>query len=114
MKHRILLLAALVFFIMTATACSGLFSTPIEKILNNPRDYVDKRVTVSGTVVDSFNVVILKYFIVRDKTGEIPVITDKPVPAKGQKIKVSGTVRDAFSLGDDRLIVLVEESGNAE
>jgi len=46
--------------------------------------------------------------MVKDKTGQIVVVTKKPLPKEGAKITVKGTVREAFSLGDKQLIVIVE------
>jgi hypothetical protein len=112
MKYRIVLLGALIFSMIIVAACNSILTTPIQKILINPRDYADKNVTIVGTVVETFSIVVIKYFTLRDETGEIAVITDKPLPAKGQKIKVSGTVQEAFSLGDKQLIVLIEGSEN--
>jgi len=90
------------------TGCSSLFSTPISKILENPRDYADKTVTVSGEVTGAFGILIIKYFTLKDSTGEIAVITDKPLPKTGTTLTVKGTVKEAFSLGDKSLVVIVE------
>ena len=104
-----ILLSALILF-----GCGGLFSTPIGKILADPRAYAGKTVTVSGEVTQMFSLVFLKYFRVRDETGEIVIVTDKPLPKVGTKIKVKGTVQEAFSIGDQQLIVIVEQSKPGE
>ena len=91
-----------------ATGCGNLFPTKIGDILKNPRDYADKEVTISGEVVDSVSFFFVKSFIVKDKTGEITVITNRPVPGKGANVKVTGTVKEAFSLGTQTLLVIVE------
>jgi aspartyl/asparaginyl-tRNA synthetase len=88
--------------------CSSLLATPIKKILDNPRDYSDKTVTVSGEVTETFSLLVIKYFTVRDDTGEITVVTTKPLPRKGSRITVKGTVQEAFSLGEQQVIVIVE------
>ena len=90
--------------------CSSLFTTPINKISENPRDYTGKTVTVSGEVTRVFSLFIVKYFIVRDNTGEITIVTEKPLPKIGTKVKVKGTVEEAFSIGDQQLIVIFEKS----
>lgn len=97
------LLASVLLF-----GCGSLMATPIKKILDNPRDYSDKTVTVSGEVTEIFSLLVIKYFVVKDRTGEIPVVTAKPLPRKGSRITVKGTVHEAFSLGDRQLIVIVE------
>ena len=96
------------------SGCSGLFSTPIGKILANPRAYAGQTVTVSGEVTQIFSLVIIKYFRVRDETGEITIVTDKPPPKVGTKVKVKGTVQEAFSIGNQQLIVIVEQSKPGE
>lgn len=113
MKRRFGLLIVLGFTLITVTACSSVFPTPIHKILTSPRDYADKQVTISGTVVDVFSIVLLKYFTLNDGTGEMIVVTQRPMPTKGDKIKVRGTVQEAFSLGDQQLLVLIENKENA-
>ncbi len=90
--------------------CNSLFTTPIKKIQENPRAYAGKTVTVSGEVTRVFSLFVVKYFVVRDKTGEITVVTEKPLPKVGTKIKVKGTVEEAFSIGDQQVIVLVEKN----
>ncbi len=101
---------AILFSSLVLSGCSELFSTPIGKILADPRAYAGKTVTVSGEVTQVFSLIFIKYFRLRDKTGEIVVVTDKPLPKVGTKISVKGTVQEAFSIGDQQLMVIVEES----
>ena len=101
----------LFLFASVAIACSGVFSTPISKIVDNPRDYEGKMVTVSGEVTEIFALFVLKYFVVDDGTGTITVITQKPLPRKGTKIRVKGEVKEMFSLGDTQALVIIEDSG---
>ena len=82
----------------------------IKDIVDQPREYADKKVVVEGEVSGAFSLIVIKYFMVKDKTGEIGVISDKPLPKVGQQIRVSGTVKEAFSLGDQSMTVLVEDS----
>ena len=84
-------------------------STPIGRIIENPRDYAGKTVVVSGKVKEVFGLVFVQYFILKDKTGSIPVVTHRPLPGVGAKLRVRGTVMEAFSLGDKQLVVLVEQ-----
>lgn len=102
------LYAILGLLIIAMSSCSTLFPTRINRILTNPRNYADKRVTISGTVTDTFSFVVVKYFTVRDDTGEMTVVSQRPLPEKGSTVKVTGTVQEAFSLGDQQLIVLIE------
>ena len=101
---------AILFSSLILSGCGKLFSTPIGKILADPRAYAGKTVTVSGEVTQVFSFVFIKYLKLKDKTGEIVVVTDKPLPKVGTEIKVEGTVQEAFSIGDQQLIVIVEQS----
>ncbi len=96
-------------FGMIFVGCSSIFPTSINRILENPRDYSGKSVTVSGEVTEIFGFFGIKYFVVKDKTGEIAVVTTRPLPKKGTTIRVKGTVQEAFSIGDRQLIVIVEK-----
>jgi len=113
MKQRLRMLIAVGLFLATLAACSPFVAPPIQQIQSNPRQYADKRVRSSGTVTETFSLLVLKYFIRNDGTGEMYVVTRKTMPAKGEKVKVTGTVRDAFSLGDMQLLVLLEDGEDA-
>jgi hypothetical protein len=98
------------FLALALVGCSSIMpATKIDTILTNPREYADRTVTVSGTVEETFSLVVIKYFVLRDETGTIPVITRRTMPARGNEIRVTGTVQEAFSLGDQRLVVLLEK-----
>lgn len=93
--------------IIVSISC-GIGTTKIDDIISHPRDYAGKEVTISGEVTETFSLIFVKYFVVRDNSGEISVVTDRPLPAKGEKIKVKGNVKEAFSLGTNTALVLME------
>ena len=105
---------AILFSFLVLSSCGGLFSTPIGRILADPRAYAGKTVTVSGEVTQIFSLVVIKYFKLKDKTAEIVIVSDRPLPRIGTKIKVKGTVQEAFSIGDQQLIVINERSKPGE
>jgi hypothetical protein len=111
MNGKKIVLVRIGFIIMFCAllGCDSFFATDIGKILENPRNYAGKTVTVSGEVTEVFAFLVIKYFIIRDKTGEIAVVTEKPLPKKGNRIKVKGTVEEAFAIGDKQLIVIIEK-----
>ena len=106
-NHKLFSTVFLGIFILSLVSC-GVGITKIGDITGHPRDYAGKEVTVSGEVTEVFSLLILRYFTVRDGTGEISVVTDRPLPAKGEKIKVKGIDKEAFSLGPQSTLVLVE------
>ena len=89
-----------------------IFVTSIGKIISNPRPYEDKVVNVYGEVTEKKSFLLVKYFKLKDKTGEIVVITKKVIPSIGVKIKVKGKVEESFSIGDYQLLVIIEERQN--
>lgn len=93
--------------IIVSVSC-GIGTTKIGDINNHPRDYTGKEVTISGEVTETFSLFVVKYFVVRDNSGEISVVTERPLPAKGEKIRVKGSVKEAFSLGTKTALVLME------
>jgi len=107
-KYALILVAGIIAVV--TLSCEGISTTPIKRIIENPRDYDGKPVSVAGEVTDVFSLLVLKGFIVRDATGEIVVITDRILPKKGSQIKVRGVIREAFSMGDQQVIVLIEET----
>ena len=94
--------------VLILSQCSGLLSTKIGDITNKPRHYADKEVTVSGEVTEAFSLVVVKYFTLRDNTGEIAIVTDRALPKEGEHLTVKGVVREAFSIGNQSLLVIVE------
>lgn len=98
-----------IFVTLFLCSCDSLFTTPINKILENPRNYAGKTVTVSGEVTRVFSLIIVRYFVIRDSTGEVTIVTEKPLPKIGTKMKVKGTVEEAFAIGDQQLIVIFEK-----
>ena len=60
--------------ILLFAGCGSLMATPIKKILENPRVYNGTSVTVSGEVTELFSLIVIKYFVVKDSTGEIVVV----------------------------------------
>jgi hypothetical protein len=83
----------------------------IEKVLSNPRAFEGKTVTIEGEVTDRTGFfVVLKFFKVKDKTGEITVVTTRTLPAIKSTVRVKGRVDEVFAVGDHKFVVLNEES----
>ena len=95
---------------LAAVLAGCAFTTPIKDIVDHPRDYADKKVTVEGEVKDVFGLLVVRYFTLDDGTAQIGVVTERPLPQRGERIRVTGTVREAFALGDRSSVVLVEEA----
>lgn len=94
--------------VLSLAACGRLTTTSIRDINDQPATYEGRTVTIAGDVVDATNLLVLKYYRVEDPTGRIVVVAKGAVPAKGNHVRVQGTVHQAFALGDQRLTVLIE------
>lgn len=81
----------------------------IKEILSDPRTYVDHTVTVEGEVTGMLSLLVFKYFTINDGTGQLNVVTERPLPRRGKKIKVTGKIKEVLSFGRDTLLVLLEE-----
>ena len=85
--------------------------TTIEKILSRPMEYQGRAVTIEGEVTDRTGFfVVLKFFKLKDKTGEITVVTRNSLPEIRSTVSVKGKIDEAFPIGDQKLLIFVEES----
>jgi hypothetical protein len=86
---------------VSLNACS-LFtpSASVNRILAEPQRYADDDVWVNGRVTQSASVLGRGAYQIDDGTGTLWVISYKGVPRKDARVRVRGTVRDAFGLGD--------------
>jgi aspartyl/asparaginyl-tRNA synthetase len=83
----------------------------IGSILSNPKAYAGKEVTIEGEVTDRTSFFgEIKFYKVRDKTGEMIVVTRKTLPELKSVLRVKGKIDQAFPIGDLRLVVFLEES----
>lgn len=87
--------------------------TPIGNIMKDPRAYDEKSLTIAGEVTDRASLFVIKYFRVKDKTGEIMVVTRRSLPSIGSKVRVKGRVEEAFSIGTEQMLVFVENENGA-
>ena len=89
-----------VLFAGFAAACAS--GASVGQLKTNPGRYVDKNVTVHGTVTQSWGIPLVpfKMYQVDDGTGEILVVADHDrVPSRGARVKVTGKVSEFAVLG---------------
>ena len=109
------IIIAIVVVIVIGGGAWYYFSQPhhprIENILSNPKEYEGKVVTIEGEVTErTAFFVVLKFFRVKDKTGEITVVTKKSLPEVRSIVRVKGKIDQVFPVGDQKFLVFVEES----
>ena len=112
MKPRLLSYAAMILLAGLFSACDPakkLTSTKIKDIIDHPRDYENREVTIYGTVTGSASLFVVKFFELQDDTGAIKVVTERVLPKQGEAVQVTG-VMQAIEIGAERLVVLRENS----
>ncbi len=85
-----------------------LTATKIKDILDHPRNYENKEVTIYGTVVGGASLLVVKYFELQDDTGAIRVVTDRVLPKQGEKLRVTGYMA-SIEFGSERPMVIREK-----
>ncbi len=102
--------AAAALAVFTAACATG---ASIGQVKTNPGRYVDRSVTVRGTVTSSWGIplVPLKMYQVDDGTGEILVVSDdRRIPSKGAQVRVTGKVSEFAVFGGRSIGLHLRES----
>ena len=93
------LILAIGFAVVLAGCATG---ASVAQVKTNPGRYVDKNVTVRGTVTSSWGLPLVpfKMYQVDDGTGEILVLSQhERVPSKGARVRVTGKVGEFAAFG---------------
>jgi hypothetical protein len=93
-------LAIAVMFAGLMAACAS--GASVGQLKTNPGRYVDKNVTVHGTVTSSWGIPLVpfKMYQVDDGTGEILVVAEHDrIPSRGARVRVTGKVSEFAVLG---------------
>lgn len=85
--------------------------TPIRQLLDDPGRYDGKSVKIEGRVKESAGAFGLGTYQVQDNTGTLTVVSQSNgAPRSGDKIGVQGIFQALFTLGNQSLAVLREQS----
>lgn len=85
--------------------------TPIGELLDNSTKYDGKTVRVQGEVTESVGLLGRGGYQIKDKTGQLTVISETAAPPrKGSTINVKGVFQAVATFMDKSLAVLREES----
>jgi hypothetical protein len=78
-------------------------------VITNPRQFTDRQIAVSGVVGSNFAVMGLGYFQLRGDDGSLlTVLSNQGMPMQGKKVTIHGTLHQAYAIGRDQMLVLVE------
>jgi hypothetical protein len=120
MKPKPLLFILAIFLVFPFFACDQvsepvkkLTATKIKDILDHPRKFENKEVSIYGTVTETASLLVVKFFTIQDDTGSIRVITHRVLPGNGEKLEVTGFM-ESLEIGTERWIVLREKGSDAE
>lgn len=110
---RIVMIILIILVVLAAILGGGylykekVHAVPIGNILEDPRSYFEKVVTVEGEVTERISLVFLKYYKVKDESGEIAVVTKLPMPTVGSEVRVKGMVKE-YSIGNKQILAIFE------
>lgn len=100
--------------LLFVNGCASSSSTPIKTLLDDPSRFDGKDVRIEGTVEDAVGALGLGTYEIDDGTASIRVVSDDGAPRVGSHVGVVGTFQSAFTVGDESLAVLQEESRYAK
>ncbi len=91
MKQYLILLSIIGLF-----GCLGVGLTSLEDLIESPEEYLGEKVSVRGTVEDTFKLGKLSGFKLTDGNHSI-LVSSEALPKEGEEVVVSGTVmKEAF------------------
>jgi hypothetical protein len=104
---------SLIFVLLFACALASSASakTSINKINADPGRYYNKKVTIEGTVTDSYGVLGQGAYELDDGTGRIWVLAERAVPARGAHVEAKGHVITGFVYRGRNLAAALQETG---
>lgn len=102
-----------VFAIAVSVAMLFLLGCPPHKsiydISRDPQRYANQDVWVSGTVVNSFGVLVAGVYEIDDGTGKMWVLSNGSTPAKGTRIAARGNVEPTLSIAGRSFTTILRE-----
>ncbi|MCS7309425.1 MAG: hypothetical protein NZ741_04320, partial [Armatimonadetes bacterium] len=117
MRHNWIRLSVAVVLVLLLVAGGVVYylrrPVPIRDILSHPDRYSGRIVSVRGVVTDSYGLMGVAGYRLRDETGELWVVSDKGAPPEGTRKTVRGEVVQMFKGLGWNLVVLYEGAPHA-
>jgi len=112
MKPLLWLIGGTLCFSVAYHGCSSLHDLgdqTVKDVITNPRQFTDRQIAVSGVVGNNFAVMGLGYFqLLDDDGGVLTVLSNQGMPMQGKRVTIHGTLHQAYAIGRDQMLVLVE------
>ncbi len=104
----------ILFLLILLVQCAALVR--ISDIRNDPNRFHNKKVTIGGTVDETITLPILGVGVyqLNDGTGKIWVKPAETVPEKGDKVRVSGTIKVGITISGRSFGLILIESKSDE
>jgi hypothetical protein len=101
----------LLLLLLLALCSCALAPVPIGKITKNPERFENRPVTVRGQVLSATKLPFMEegFYVLKDSTGEITVVTRGALPAEGRTRIVRGKVETTFKVMGKALGVVIRE-----
>ncbi len=99
------------FALVAALSGTALAKKTINQINADPSRYHNKKVSIVGTVTDSYGVLGNGAYEIDDGTGRIWVVADRAVPSRGARVEAKGRVVNGFTQRGRNMAVVLRETG---
>ena len=101
---------ALSLALVAALSVTAVAKTTVNKINADPSRYHNKKVSIVGTVTDSYGVLGEGMYEIDDGTGRMWVIAERTVPSKGARVEAKGHVYTGFVFRGRNMGTVLRES----
>jgi hypothetical protein len=108
LRRRKIFLSLAIIGVLFLTACPN--RETISKINADPGRYMNKEVTVVGTVTDSYGLLNMGAYEIDDGTGKLLVVTRRALPSRGAKVGATGRIYTGANYGGRSYGTVLEES----
>ncbi len=112
-RARALVLALAVLVCLTVACDSGARKpVAIADLVRDPGRFAGQTVTLRGVVANAFQVpfVSTRFYVLKDETGSIPVLTERMIATVGTTVTVEGTIDAAAVVGGSTVGLHLRES----
>ena len=101
---------ALALALVGVLSLTALAKKKINEINADPSRYHNKKISIVGTVTDSYGVLGQGAYEIDDGTGRMWVIAERTVPARGARVEAKGRLITGFVFRGRNMGTVLQES----